>query len=87
MANTLHALAEIATILVAFAGGLIWVNKSIKNGQKEQMASHKEDFKEVKKEFKSVRKELKKRVSVAECDRLRSQCPCNQQNMKGIGTK
>ena len=85
---TLHALAEIATILVALAGGLIWVNKSIKNGQKEQMASHKEDFKEVKKEFKSVRKELKKRVSVAECDRLRAQCPwCNQQNMKGIGTK
>lgn len=87
MANTLHALAEIATILVAFAGGLIWVNKSIKNGQKEQMASHKEDFKEVKREFKSVRKELKKRVSVAECDRLRSQCPCNQNNQKGIGTK
>ena len=83
MANALHALAEIATILVAFAGGLIWVNKSIKNGQKEQMASHKEDFKEVKKEFKSVRKELKKRVSVAECDRLRSQCLCYQQNMKG----
>lgn len=82
MANTLHALAEIATILVAFAGGMLWVNKSIKNGQKEQMASHKEDFKEVKKEFKSVRKELKKRVSVAECDRLRSQCPCNQ-TLKG----
>ena len=87
MANTLHALAEIATILVAFAGGLIWVNKSIKNGQKEQMASHKEDFKEVKKEFKSVRKELKKRVSVAECDRLRSQCLCYQQNMKGKNDK
>lgn len=85
MANTLHAIAELATILVAFAGGLIWVNKSIKAGQKEQMEAHKADFKEVKKEFKSVKKELKKRVSVEECDRLRSQCPCNQQPLKGIG--
>ena len=83
MANTIHAIAELATILVAFAGGLIWVNKSIKAGQKEQMEAHKADIKEVKKGFKSVKKELKQRVSVAECDRLRSQCPCNQQNMKG----
>lgn len=81
----LNDFAALATILVAFGGGMVWVNRSIKAGQKEQMAAHKEDFKEVKKEFKSVRKELKKRVSVAECDRLRSQCPCNQQNMKGIG--
>jgi hypothetical protein len=78
----LNGLAALATILVAFGGGMLWVNQSIKAGQKEQMAAHKEDFKEVKKEFKSVRKELKKRVSVAECDRLRSQCPCNQ-IMKG----
>lgn len=83
----LHSFAEIATILVAFGGGMIWVNRSIKAGQKEQMAAHKEDFKEVKKEFKSVRKELKKRVSVEECDRLRSQCPCNQILSKGKNEK
>lgn len=83
MAETIHNLAELLIILGGFASGMIWVNRSIKAGQKEQMAAHKEDFKEVKKEFKSVRKELKKKVPIAECDRLRSQCPCNQEIMKG----
>lgn len=83
MANTIHAIAELATILVAFAGGMIWVQRSIKSGQKEQMEAHTQDMKSIGKSFKSVRKELKKKVPIAECDRLRSTCPCNQQNMKG----
>lgn len=83
MANTIHSLTELITIIAAFAGGMIWVQRSIKAGQREQMTAHQADFKEVKKEFKSVRKELKKKVPIAECDRLRSTCPCNQQSMKG----
>lgn len=82
MANTIHALAELATILVAFAGGMVWVTKRIEKGQKSIVKAHKKDFAEVKKEFKSVRKELKKKVPIAECDRLRSMCPCNQQPNK-----
>ena len=64
----LHSFAELATILVAFGGGMIWVNQSIKSGQKEIV--------------KGMKKDLKKRRSIDECERLRSQCPCNQ-IMKG----
>ena len=71
MADTIHSIAGLATILVAFAGGMIWVNTSIKNGQKEQMKIHRKDL-------KSIKKSIKNRVSVDECARLRSQCPCNQ---------
>lgn len=71
MANILHGIAELVTIIGAFLCGMFWVIKRIEKGQKTIVAEHKKDF-------KSVKKELKKRVSVAECDRLRSQCPCNQ---------
>ena len=71
MDNTIHSIAGLATILVAFAGGMIWVNKSIKNGQKEQMKIHRKDLKGIKKSLKTM-------VSIDECARLRSQCPCNQ---------
>lgn len=71
MADMIHNFAELATILVAFAGGMIWVNTSIKTGQKEQMELHRKDL-------KGIKKALKNRVSVDECARLRSQCPCSQ---------
>lgn len=83
MADTIHSLSELITILLAFAGGMVWVQRSIKSGQREQMTAHTKDMKSISKNFKSVRKELKKKVPIAECDRLRSQCPCNQQLMKG----
>lgn len=83
MADTIHSLSELITILLAFAGGMVWVQRSIKSGQREQMTAHTKDMKSISKNFKNVRKELKKKVPIAECDRLRSACPCNQQLMKG----
>lgn len=76
MAETLHSFAELATILVAFSGGMIWVTRRIEKGQKTIVKAHKKDF-------AAIRKSVKKRRSIEECDRLRSECPCNQQNIKG----
>lgn len=67
----LHSFAELATILVAFGGGMIWVNRSIKSGQTAIV-------KGMKKDLKASKKEIKKRRSIDECEKLRLQCPCNQ---------
>ena len=77
MANVIHGVAELVTIIGAILGGMFWVIKRIEKGQKTIVEEHKKDFKYVK-------KELKKRISVAECDRLRSRCLCNQNNQKGF---
>jgi hypothetical protein len=75
MADTIHSFAEMATILIAFGGGMIWVTRSIKSGQKEQMEIHRKDL-------RGIKKALKNRVSIEECARLRAQCPCNNTQKK-----
>lgn len=77
--EVIHSFAELATILLAFGGGMIWVTKSIKSGQKEQMEIHRKDL-------KGIKKALKNRVSIEDCARLRSQCLCNQPQKKEKGT-
>lgn len=64
----LNGFASLATILVAFGGGMIWVNQSIKAGQKSIVKAHKKDL-------KLIKKEIKNRRSIDECERLRLQCP------------
>lgn len=64
----LNGFAALATILVAFGGWMIWVNRNIKAGQKSIV-------KVLKKDLKELKKEIKKRRSIDECERLRLQCP------------
>jgi hypothetical protein len=71
----LNGFAALATILIAFGGGMLWIIRSIKTGQDEIK-------KGIMKDLKMTKKEIKKRRSIDECEKLRLQCPCNQ-IMKG----
>ena len=73
----LEAVTKIITLLLGFGGIAKWIVHRIERGQKEVITEHKRDF-------KMLKKELKKRISKDECERLRSQCPCNQINRKDL---
>ena len=73
----LDVVVKVTTLILGFGGIAKWIVHRIEHGQKQVIAEHKRDF-------KVMRKQLKKRVSRNECERLRSQCPCNQINRKEI---
>ena len=75
MEHHIDIIIKLGTLLVGFCGIAKWIVHRIEKGQEVIIKQHREDM-------KLMKKRDKKRVSKYECERLRSQCPCNQTNRK-----
>lgn len=79
MEQHLDIIIKIGTILVGFGGIARWIVHRIEKGQEVIIAQHRADM-------KLMKKRDKKRVSKYQCEKLRAQCPCNN-NLKGKNDK
>lgn len=76
-------IAIVAPICAASFGGFKWVVKRVEDGQYRLQNSIEKQAAEHRKDILKLNKKLAKRVSVEDCEKNRSQCPCNLQAIKG----
>ena len=79
MEHHLDIIIKIGTVLGGFACIARWIVTRIEKGQAVIIEQHREDM-------KLMKKRDKKRVSKYQCEKLRAQCPCNN-NLKGKNDK
>lgn len=79
MEHYLDIIIKIGTVLGGFCCIARWIVHRIEKGQEVIIKQHREDM-------KLMKKRDKKRVSKYECEKLRAQCPCNN-NLKGKNDK
>lgn len=73
----LDALVKIGALIAGFLSIAKWIVFRIEKGQEVIINQHREDM-------KLMKKRDKKRISRIECEKLRSQCPCNPLNRKEL---
>ena len=79
MEQLLDFLLKLGTLLAGVCGIARWIVHRIEKGQEVIIAQHRADM-------KLMKKRDKKRVSKYQCEKLRAQCPCNN-NLKGKNEK
>lgn len=77
--ETLDYIIKLCTFAGFIVAALIWVVKRLEKGQLDLKNHHTEDNQrlsdEIARTLKRITKKLKKKVSKAECKRLRETCP------------
>jgi hypothetical protein len=79
MEHHLDIIIKLGTLLAGFCGIAKWIVHRIEKGQQVIIEQHRKDM-------KLMKKRDKKRVSKYQCEKLRAQCPCNN-NLKGKNEK
>ena len=77
--DVLDLIIKVCTFAGLVVAAMLWVVKRLEKGQAELKYHHSEDNKllsdKIERTLKRITKKLKKKVSKAECKRLRSMCP------------